>query len=460
MTNRVNLSTNPSIEVSTADHSAIGAATLAQSAVWAQGGTKSLRVTAPSCGRYFRDLFVPDGDQFTITTVIGTTYTASAWVNVDAGYQPMQISAAGVNGSTATGAQRISVTFTATATSTVVKVQGTGAHEGAPAFPFWPTACYIDGILAEAAPVAGTYFDGDSAGCTWSGTSGLSTSTYTAPPPSIDVSADPTASPPRAVIFVNNCSGTTAQIYRTDPNGSQTPVRGGDPATLTSGQWTGSDYEMPYNQGVTYTVVPDDLSTPASAVAAPVESPQPWLIHPGVPALSLPVTGILLTDDQSNSGTALHAPLGRPDPIPVSDGARKTPAFQVSFRTGGEIYSFPGGFTFPGVLTFPGAQDQNDALKAILQDSAPLLLQIVYPFTDITMYRWISIDRVTTARVTMLFGDQQRVWTLDCTEITRPAGGIAAQRTWADLVAECATWQDVIDKYPTWTGVITGIAGT
>jgi hypothetical protein len=195
-------------------------------------------------------------------------------------------------------------------------------------------------------------------------------------------------------------------------------------------------------------------------VAAPVESPQPWLIHPGVPSLSLPVTGILLTDDQSDSGTALHAPLGRADPIPVSDGARKTPAFQVSFRTGGEIYSFPGGFTFPGELTFPGAQDQNDALKAILRDSAPLLLQIVYPFTDIAMYRWISIDRVTTARVTMLFGDQQRVWTLDCTEITRPAGGIAAQRTWADLVAECATWQDVIDKYATWTGVTTGIAGT
>jgi hypothetical protein len=453
MTNRINLSTNPSFEVSLAGTTAIGSSTLAQSSAWSYAGTKSLNFTGSA----------PGGFTFSIATTIGQTYTVSAYVR-DNGGTRTQLSAAGVTGAATVSpsgtVQRPFVTFTATATATTVSVQSVGLSTGPPFFLPLNMDTNVDAILAELSPVAGTYFDGNTASCAWSGTSGLSTSTYTAPPPSIDVSADPTTSPPRVVIFVNNCSGTTAQIYRTDPSGSQTPVRGGDPATLASGQWVGFDYEAPYNQSVTYTIVPDDLSTPATSPAAALLSEQAWLIHPGVPSLSLPVTGILLTDDQSDSGTALHAPLGRPDPIPISDGARKTPAFQVSFRTGGSVLSYPGGFTFPGVMTFPGAQNQNDQLTAILQDSSPLLLQIVYPFTDISAYRWVSVGRVNIARVTMQFGDQQRVWTLDCTQITRPAGGIAAQRTWADVLAEAGTWQDEMNKYPTWTGVVTGLPGT
>jgi hypothetical protein len=448
---RTNLCTNPSFEVSTTGVTAGGSIppSLATSTAQHSDRAKSLLVTWGT-GGFFPQI------SYTFTAVVGLTYTVSQYVRVPAGSPAVAVFVQGSAGAVTTlhdAWERLVKTVTATSTTITVQLLANSAPTSGQTF-------YLDAILCENAPIAASYFDGAASGCVWTGTTDLSTSQQLDGPLSITVTNDPANSPPRNILFVTGAPGATAQLTRTDPSGAQTPVRSGDPAPLVTGAWVGYDYEAPYNAGCTYTVIPSDATPNAFTAATPLESPQPWLIHPGVPSLSLPVTGILLTDDQSDSGTALHAPLGRPDPIPVSDGARKTPAFQVSFRTGGEIFSFPGGFTFPGVLTFPGAQDQNDALKAILQDSAPLMLQIVYPYTDIAMYRWISIDRVTTARVTMQFGDQQRVWTLDCTEITRPAGGIAAQRTWADLVAECATWQDVMNKFRTWTGVITGIEGT
>jgi hypothetical protein len=448
MANRTNLCTNPSFEVSTAGWSAFGfSPTIAQSATWADVGTKSLQVQSPlqsgGSGGY-----IPSGAQISITTVIGTQYTVAATIKQDTGGSfggaPVVLTAAGQTSTQvagdATAPTRISVTFTASATTTVVKVQSVWRARPAP-FPFnsWDLSAYVDSVLIET-PAAGTYFDGSFASCSWTGTAGLSTSVFTAPPGTITVNADPFNSPPRNLLYVNSVSGTQAQITRTDADGNIRAVRLGDPATLTSGTWVGYDYEVPYGTAVTYTVTPLDLSTPASVAAAPLAITQTWLVHPGVPGLSMPINGTLLTGADMDDGSAEHVILGREYPQIINDGARKSAKYQLSIRT--------------------QTDTENNRLDAILSGSAPLLLQMVFPFTTAAKWTYINVGPVNNSPVTLVFGDPKRVWTLPVTEIDRPVGGIAAQRTYADVAVEVASYSALLAKYATYTGVLTGIAGT
>jgi hypothetical protein len=226
-----------------------------------------------------------------------------------------------------------------------------------------------------------------------------------------------------------------------DPDGVTRPVRLGDPAALVSGAWVGYDYEMPYNAPVMYTVTPLDLSTPVTVNAAALPVTQAWLVHPGVPSLSVQIIGFHEdTTRGSDTGEAQHVILGRASPQIITDGQRKSQSYTASVRTTTEA--------------------QNAALRAILDGSVPLLLQVVYTFTTASRWEYLSIGHVDERRISEQFGDPKRQFVFQATVVDRPAGGIAAQRTWADLLGEAGTWQDVLNKYTTWTGALTGIAGT
>ncbi len=459
---RTNLCTNPSFENNTTDWNVYaGHATIAQSTSHPSVGTKSGLITWEASTSAYNQVYLP------FAAVVGQLYTISVDVYVPSGSAPVNLNyRSGSATSTVFDAkQRLSVTAAASSSTENLVMTATTSLGG---------TCFIDAVLIEKAPLAGAYFDGNSSGGAWSGTAGNSTSTL-AGAPAITVVGDPNNVPPRQIIFVTGSSGVTIAINRTDPDGVMRPVRTAEAAPLGGGQWAGYDYESPFSPTgpgiITYTVTPSDGSTPFSTTVGQLNIAQAWLIHPGVPSLSQKIRRVTLSGTSAPSGATAHNVLGRPNPVMVTDGVRKGKTFTLTIRTpdslvsgGAPLYPGPGTFGGPGVFSGLGGVDSSApveaAFDALFADTAPLLLQLVYPFTAAHLYLWISIGQVDVARVSMQFGEATRIITLPCTVVDRPAGGIAAQRTWADLMAECATWADVLAKYATWQGAFVGTPGT
>lgn len=259
--------------------------------------------------------------------------------------------------------------------------------------------------------------------------------------PKIVTSPDPGNNPPRMLLQILHAgTATSGQILRYGPDNQPVPVRQGDPATLSSGAWVGYDYEVPYNQPARYEFVPSTGSRLVSDTTQ-LNVTQAWLVHPGVPSLSCPVTVKLLDDETMRGSGGLHDVLGSEYPVPVTGLRRKAPAFQMLLRT--------------------ATKAERDGLDQLFYDEAPLLLQAVYPNqTDESEYRWIWAGDISRGRVApQVYANGSRVWTLPCTEVARPLGGIRAQRTRATLMLECATRADTMAKYKTRRGALTGIPG-
>jgi hypothetical protein len=119
--------------------------------------------------------------------------------------------------------------------------------------------------------------------------------------------------------------------------------------------------------------------------------------------------------------------IGRENPVVNSDGIRHAPTFDLTVKT----------------TTFEAYQ----GMLSLLHDGSPLLLQVAYPFTDVTEYWWVAVADATEQRRTRDLGDMRRVWTLPCTVTDPPSGLLLAQRTWSDALAEFDSWQDVVDTY-------------
>jgi hypothetical protein len=256
------------------------------------------------------------------------------------------------------------------------------------------------------------------------------------PPPGIVATTDTVNTPARVVLQVAGIpvGSTSVTIVRVDQAGNQSPVRTANPGTLSGGSWVGYDYEAPYGQQVTYLATPDSSAAVTSA-AVTLDVRTPWLLHPGVPALSMPITVESRGDRTRATNTGVHQILGRATPITISDGKRKAPTFEIVVRT--------------------GSLTEEAALMALLDDTSTLLLQIRYPNITRTTYKWVSIGDVTTADVVQgFYGSQYLRWTLPCTETVQPSGLLQAQWTWADVLANYPTWNDVKTGYATWSGVI------
>jgi hypothetical protein len=267
------------------------------------------------------------------------------------------------------------------------------------------------------------------------GTLTLSGSATSGPPGagSVTVVPEPANSPPRILLNLTGFLGSTVTIQRIDSSGNRSPVRLANPGTLNAGSWVGYDYEAPFNRPVRYeaTATLVVTSDPVTLTAT-----RPWLIHPGVPALSQPVALTAPPTRTRETNQGVHSVLGRSTPIVITDGARRAPTFDLALHT--------------------DTLDAELALDTLLSDAAVLLLQITYPGVTRTDYWWVAVGSCTAAPMADFYHDDAEVaqWTLSCTVTDAPSGLLQSQRSWADLIAEEATWADVVADFATWRDVI------
>lgn len=249
---------------------------------------------------------------------------------------------------------------------------------------------------------------------------------------------DLTSTPARVSLAVSASAGeTAATVTRINPDGSTVPVRtsDGNPLPLSGGAGSLSDYEAPYGLAVSYSSV--ESSTTISAQVT-VNVTVPWLIHVGVPGLSMPINlrPGTLQDDIRTMTRGVFPIMGRTTPIVVTDSSRKAAASQIVVTTQslGELGS----------------------IKALLADGSPLLLNIPDSMGAGFSAKYISVGDVKISRFTDVSIDGNRDVTMPFVEVDRPAGGSQATRTWADIIAAYSSWQQVEAAYSSWTALISG----
>lgn len=163
---RTNLILNPDFEVDVTQWTANAGGALTQSLAQFFSGAASALFTLNTTTATATSFFA------TIATVVGQSYTVSAYVRNSVGSRSVKLTAQATDSSTvalSSSWQRISATFVATATTANVTLSATTTGAVSDAF-------YVDAVLAENATTLGTYFDGDTYGSIWTGTAGASTS--------------------------------------------------------------------------------------------------------------------------------------------------------------------------------------------------------------------------------------------------------------------------------------------
>lgn len=259
----------------------------------------------------------------------------------------------------------------------------------------------------------------------------------------LTATAEPANSPPRVLLNLNMADLTPdpaeATILRQDPDGRTRPVRLAEPATLTAGAWQGYDYEAPFGLAVTYSASSVTPVGSATSSAVTLDVATAWLRHPGIPSLSVELALDRFRKDSFGTRSrpasrAVFTPLGRSDPVVVTSGARRTVESQMVLRT--------------------DTAQQRDELWSLVDDESVLLLDIPPGEAWGVAHEYISVGDVAEVRMAD-WGDEPRRWfPLPYLVVERPAGGLQAQYTWADVLADHATWADVRSRYDTWADVL------
>jgi hypothetical protein len=249
--------------------------------------------------------------------------------------------------------------------------------------------------------------------------------------------------PPRVRLDVVD-SGTpaifAATVVRLDPDGRTTEVRtaDGNPLPLSTFGATrvglAYDYEAPFDQPVSYST----LENPATVSAeVTVNETRIWLISPGVPALSMPVSLLAgsLQEEEWAVAQTVHWPMGRALPVVHTDGVRKAAASSLTV----EIDTL----------------EDLRGLTALLADTGPLLFNIPPSYGLGVDTCYIAVGAVRNARVTDIGSDPYRAVELPFQVVDRPAGGTQAQRTYADLLVY-PTYTALQAAYPTYAALLSG----
>lgn len=163
---RVNLILNPSFDVDVTNWSANAGGALTYSTV------QSLNTPASGLFTINTTTSTSTSFQTTIATVIGQTYTVSAYVLNKTGARTVKLTAQAVSSSTvalSASWQRISATFVASSTTATVIILATSSGSVNDAF-------YTDAVMAELGSATGTFFDGNTYGAIWTGLADASTS--------------------------------------------------------------------------------------------------------------------------------------------------------------------------------------------------------------------------------------------------------------------------------------------
>lgn len=251
----------------------------------------------------------------------------------------------------------------------------------------------------------------------------------------VTATAYPALSPPRVRLDIT-ASGTPAvpsvTVSRADVSGRSYPVRTSDggPLPLSGGVGVLWDYEIPYGTTSTYAVAASGVATVTTTALLDVADV--WLVHPGVPALSVRVPVVSEIGDLSRPvDRGLFSVVGRSDPIVVGGGARSSAAGTLAVRTRTDA--------------------ERHALDLLLDDGSALLLNLPVTLGWGMETAYISVGDVTAARTVEYAPQPYREWTLPYQVVTRPAGGSQSERTWATVAAEYpGTWADVAATGMTW----------
>lgn len=247
--------------------------------------------------------------------------------------------------------------------------------------------------------------------------------------------------PPRVKLDVTDI-GTpnlfAVTVTRLDPDGRVVPVRtaDGNPLTLTT---SGAnrvgllyDYEMPYGSVVTYSTEESPSTTSAEVTVAETRT---WLIHPGVPAISVPVTISSLSARARRVQRGVLYPLGRSTPVVQTGGVRQSAEYDLQL--------------------FTSTDDERAGINTLIADAGTLLLNV--PSTN----RWgvsaeyVSVGDIAENRVARFVGNPFRTWDLPCTVVDRPSGGTQAQRVYSDLLVY-ATYADLKAAYVDYAALLAG----
>lgn len=257
---------------------------------------------------------------------------------------------------------------------------------------------------------------------------------------SITATAVSTSTPPAVRIDINDTrspgQATALTVMRTDPDGTQSPVRtfDGNPLALSAGVGQVFDYEMPLGAAVSYTTI--DVPG-VSSLQVTVTSSQAWLVHPGVPTRSIPITlmpGSLQQETYSVTRGVFY-PLGRTNPVVVTDGARHGASTQLVLLA-----------QTPGELS---------AIKTLVADAGVLLLN---PPDNSWEFgpQYLSVGDVQVARFTDVVIDAYRTVTLPVIVVDRPAGGSQSARTYTDVLADYGTYSAVQAGYRSYADLLAG----
>jgi hypothetical protein len=251
--------------------------------------------------------------------------------------------------------------------------------------------------------------------------------------------------PPRVRLNVTD-TGTSPSLFaatvtRLDPDGRVVPVRtlDGNPLVLgTSGSNRVGlvyDYEMPYGAPVTYST----METPGSSSAAvTVNEPNIWLVHPGVPELSMPVElrAGSLAEEEWGVQQGVFQPMGRRSPVIQTDGQRKSAQGTLELNT----------FTL----------DEAARFEALTDDAAPLLLNVPAGFGWGLPTSYIALGDLEEGRIVEYAPEPRRVHVLPYTVVDRPAGGSQSERTYTDVLAQFSSYTALRNAYSSYTALLAG----
>lgn len=309
----------------------------------------------------------------------------------------------------------------------------------------------------EAGAYTGDRFDGDTPAPSatnvyrWAGTNAAnapdSLSEETTPSLTLTAVAEPANEPPRVTVTLTDLDPTaavlqSATVYRVSPGGLRTPVRTADGGPLLLAAIAGGrsgltyDYEAPLGQAQTYELdgytAGPDLYAPQ---AVTLDSPDVWLVDPGVPGRSRRVKVVELGDRERDVNAGTFEVNARPDPIVRTDGKRKTPDTVLVLRTYTDL--------------------ERTDLDALLDGAGTLLLNVPAGRRWGLVSEYVAIGRSKEGRTAALASWQRRLWTLPYRVVGRPIGGLRPQRTWNTSAAEVTSYKTLRAKYGTWRGSAT-----
>jgi hypothetical protein len=162
-----------------------------------------------------------------------------------------------------------------------------------------------------------------------------------------------------------------------------------------------------------------------------------WLIHPGIPDISILVELAInsLDDEEYPVREGKFAPMGRQNLVVVTEGARNGAQSEIIVAT--------------------DTLAQAQAVKTLISDAGVLLFNPPASMGLGFERAYIAVSNVTISRPSSIGSDPHRLVRMPFSVVDRPAGGSAAERSYADLF-DYPTYADLQAAYPTYFDLLAG----